>query len=295
MMRKYVYISYSHSENEHRMELREVLKRDVRLDSLIWDDLEIQRGEDGELEIQTHVVAARIMIMLVSPSFLNRTECQAWQYEIPQALDARDAGELTVIWIPARKVDVAKTPFEKIHSAHQLSRPLDTLDKEQRQEVYQSLRNAIVAELGLEAPDSFDVFLSHNSKDKPAVRELKEELSKYGINSWYDEEQLRPGVPWQGLLEEGIRNSKSVAVIIGRDGCGPWEDEEMQAALQLAVRDRRPVIPILLPDASDQPNLPMFLGNRTWIDLRKRPLQEPVRAPDLGHYRYKARSQETNA
>ncbi|MGZ8219639.1 toll/interleukin-1 receptor domain-containing protein [Methylomagnum sp.] len=115
---------------------------------------------------------------------------------------------------------------------------------------------------------TFDVFLSHNSKDKPAVRDLKAALEAYGLKIWYDEDELRPGVPWQELLESGIRDSASVAVVIGKDGLGPWEDEEMRAALDLAVKDKRPVIPVLLPDVPAVPSLPLFLSNRTWVDLR---------------------------
>ena len=114
----------------------------------------------------------------------------------------------------------------------------------------------------------FDVFLSHNSKDKPAVRELKLLLSTNGLAVWLDEDELQPGIPWQQLLEAGIRSSRSVAILVGKDGLGPWEGEEMQAALVLAVRDRLPAIPVLLPGASAQPELPMFLANRTWVDLR---------------------------
>jgi len=114
----------------------------------------------------------------------------------------------------------------------------------------------------------YDVFLSHNSKDKPAVRSLAGQLRDAGLSVWLGEDELRPGLPWQDLLEIGIRDSRSVAVLIGKDGIGPWEDEEMRAALDLAVRDKRPVIPLLLPDAPAAPALPLFLANRTWVDLR---------------------------
>ena len=113
----------------------------------------------------------------------------------------------------------------------------------------------------------YDVFLSHNSQDKPAVRELKKLLTGQALSVWYDEDELRPGIPWQALLEAGIKESKSVAVIVGADVLGPWEDEEMQGALQLAVRDKRPVIPVLLPGCPAAPELPMFLCNRTWVDM----------------------------
>ncbi len=114
----------------------------------------------------------------------------------------------------------------------------------------------------------FHVFLSHNSSDKPTVRALKQALADRGLKCWLDEEQLRPGLPWQNLLAQGIKGSGSVAVCVAADGLGPWEDEEMQAALFLAVKDGRPIIPVLLPGAPSEPELSPFLGNRTWVDLR---------------------------
>lgn len=114
----------------------------------------------------------------------------------------------------------------------------------------------------------FDVFISHNSHDKPTVRGLLAQLEAYELIVWYDEDELPPGVAWQPLLERGIKLSRSVAVLVGNDGLGPWENEEMQAALQFAVRDGRAVIPVLLPDAPAEPSLPLFLSNRTWVDFR---------------------------
>jgi hypothetical protein len=69
-------------------------------------------------------------------------------------------------------------------------------------------------------------------------------------------------------LEQGIAGAASIDVCVAAAGIDPWEDKEMQAALRLAVRDRRPVIPVLLPGAPHQPDLPLFLVNWTWVDLR---------------------------
>ena len=114
----------------------------------------------------------------------------------------------------------------------------------------------------------FHVFLSHNSKDKNAIRRLKVLLEQRGIKCWMDEDELRPGLPWRKLLEDGIQKSKSVVIAVADSGLGPWEEEEMSAALELAVRHRKPVIPVLLPESRAKPDLPMFLSNRTWVDLR---------------------------
>ena len=115
----------------------------------------------------------------------------------------------------------------------------------------------------------YDVFLSHNSKEKPLVRKLKRRLKAAGLAVWLDEDDLKPGTSWLDSLETGIRSVASVAVLVGRDGLGPWEDQEMKVALALAVRKSRPIIPVLLPGAPRKPALPAFLGVRSWVDLRR--------------------------
>lgn len=115
---------------------------------------------------------------------------------------------------------------------------------------------------------SFDVFLSHNSKDKLAVQQLAQALQGRGLKVWLDEEQLVPGRPWQEAVEEIIQTTRTAAVLVGKDGLGPWEIPEMRACLSQFVKRRLPVIPVLLPDAPTQPELPLFLQEFTWVDLR---------------------------
>lgn len=116
--------------------------------------------------------------------------------------------------------------------------------------------------------NAFDVFLSHNSKDKPIIRLLKRQLKDRGLNAWLDEDELMPGHNWQLSLEDGMRSSRAAAVLVASDGIGPWENEEIQALLQMATREKKAIIPVLLPGAPKQPNLPAFLTNRTWVDFR---------------------------
>ena len=115
---------------------------------------------------------------------------------------------------------------------------------------------------------SFDVFLSHNSRDKPAVRALAEALQDRGLKVWLDEWELVPGRPWQEALEEVIEITKASAVLVGKDGLGPWQDKEMRGCLSEFVDRNLPVIPVLLPGAPEKPVLPIFLKGFTWVDLR---------------------------
>jgi len=115
---------------------------------------------------------------------------------------------------------------------------------------------------------SFDVFLSHNSQDKPMVRQLAIALQERGLKVWLDEWELIPGRRWQEALEEIIQTTRTAAVLVGKDGLGPWEIPEMYACLSEFVNRRLPVIPVLLPGAPTKPKLPMFLHGFTWVDLR---------------------------
>jgi len=42
-------------------------------------------------------------------------------------------------------------------------------------------------------PMLYDVFLCHNSRDKPAVTDIEERLRGRGLRCWLDRHELRPG------------------------------------------------------------------------------------------------------
>ena len=117
-------------------------------------------------------------------------------------------------------------------------------------------------------PEEFDVFLSHNSRDKPVVEDIAEHLRGQGLRVWLDKWELRPGFPWQEGLEEGVQASRAVAVFVGADGLGDWQEPEMRASLARSRKERIPVIPVLLPGCPDSPRLSLFLEALTWVDLR---------------------------
>lgn len=119
---------------------------------------------------------------------------------------------------------------------------------------------------------NFDVFLSHSSKDKPAVETIARLLrDEHQIKAWLDKWNLVPGEPWQDALEDALDDSQTFAVFLGPSGIGPWENEEMRSAIEDRVQDKsRRVIPVLLPGAPDNKDLkiPRFLRRATWVDFR---------------------------
>ncbi|MDD1422512.1 GUN4 domain-containing protein [Dolichospermum sp. ST_sed1] len=116
----------------------------------------------------------------------------------------------------------------------------------------------------------FDVFLCHNSQDKPTVIEIANQLKAKTIKPWLDDWELQPGLPWQPELQRQIQNIKSAAVFIGQNGIGPWQQREIESFLQEFDQRKCPVIPVLLPQAPQkEPELPLFLKSMTWVDFRE--------------------------
>jgi hypothetical protein len=119
------------------------------------------------------------------------------------------------------------------------------------------------------ARNRFDLFLCHNSKDKPAVRKLNEVLKSGGIRTWLDEEQIKPGDLWQTVLESQISQVAACLVIVGDSGLAPWQDVECRAFISEFVNRGCKVIPVLVGNASAPPELPLFLRQYMWSDLRE--------------------------
>ncbi len=122
------------------------------------------------------------------------------------------------------------------------------------------------------ATKGYHTFLSHNSADKTAVEELARRLKQEGIEPWLDKWNLVPGEPWQPKMERALAACDTCTVFIGPSGMGPWQHEEMRAAIDRQVSERSGyrVIPVLLPGAGrpERSKLPAFLTARGWAEFR---------------------------
>jgi len=136
-------------------------------------------------------------------------------------------------------------------------------------------------------PTAFDVFLSHNARDRDTVERIAERLQAAGLAPWLDKWSLVPGGAWQQELGAGLEASAACAVFVGPGDLGDWELQEASLALDRAAKERGfRVFPVLLPGVREpfDPNrLPYFLRARTWVDFRRgaddrRALQDLVHA-----------------
>lgn len=121
----------------------------------------------------------------------------------------------------------------------------------------------------------YDVFLCHNSLDKKDVRKLKNLLQDQGVTSWMDEGGIQPGDQHVEVLERHLRLGKAVAIVVGKNGLGRWQNQEYLAFFQRYVsydpdRDaqRTRIIPVLLPGFDPYSvEVPAFLDTFSNVDF----------------------------
>ena len=112
------------------------------------------------------------------------------------------------------------------------------------------------------------VFLCHNSKDKPFVRELAERLTLDDVQVWLDEAELNIGDSLIEKISGAINDMDYVAVIISRNSIeSSWVQKEISLAMSKEIAGRRvTVLPILV----DKCNVPEALTDKFYADFTSR-------------------------
>ena len=118
----------------------------------------------------------------------------------------------------------------------------------------------------------YDVFISHSSADKPAVRELAERLKADGLRVWLDEWEIKPGDPIGIKIEHGLEQSRVLILVMSADAfASDWMTLERHTALfRDPINAQRRFIPLRLDDAKIKDTLKQF----AYVDWRQKSYQE---------------------
>jgi hypothetical protein len=74
---------------------------------------------------------------------------------------------------------------------------------------------------------------------------------------------------WQVKLEEAISTIGACLVIVGDSGFGPWQDMERRSFNGEFANRGCKLIPVLIGSSDKTPELPLFMKQFMWVDLRK--------------------------
>jgi hypothetical protein len=118
-----VFFSYAHEDEQYRNGLEvhlASLKREGIIDA--WHDRRITAGKNLNDEISEHLEHADIVLLLVSPYFLDSDYC--WQVEMNRALERHRAGQARVIPVIVRPCDWQNTPIGKLRASPPDGKPI---------------------------------------------------------------------------------------------------------------------------------------------------------------------------
>ncbi len=91
-------------------------------------------------------------------------------------------------------------------------------------------------------------FISHSSKDKPFVRKLKEDLNFNEIETWVDEDELKPGDKLYDTLILSLQSSSHFLIVLSNNiKNSQWVDTEINEAISSLDKNIiKKIIPIVL-------------------------------------------------
>jgi tetratricopeptide (TPR) repeat protein len=135
------------------------------------------------------------------------------------------------------------------------------------------------------------VFISHSSKDKPAVLALAEALCAHGIDPWFDDWEIGAGDDIVAKINEGLDAADAGIIVFSRHSReSRWVDAEVSTLTYELIQGGKALIPVM---AGEDAYVPPLLRPRARRDisevdaiadavLGRKPQGKPPVAPEQG-------------
>ncbi len=122
-----VFTSYAHKDEELREELDVHLAMVKRHPAItVWNDREIQAGDEWDDAIKSELNTADIILLLVSPRFLASR--YIFEVEIKTALERHEKKDAIVVPIILKACDWTQTEFAKLQALPRNAKPIVSWD-----------------------------------------------------------------------------------------------------------------------------------------------------------------------
>lgn len=158
-----IFLCYAHEDKAFLKKLKQhlaPLKRQGLVTS--WHDGDIHAGATWEQEIHAHLNSAQLVLLLVSPGFMDSDYC--YSIEMTQALERQRRGECRVIPVIVRAVYWQEGPLGKLQALPTEGKPIASWRDQDEAflEVIEGIRRAIeeiqapspLSTLSLQAPEN---------------------------------------------------------------------------------------------------------------------------------------------
>lgn len=112
-----------------------------------------------------------------------------------------------------------------------------------------------------------DIFISHSSRDKAAAVHLAKTLNFCALDVWLDDWELEVGQSLTDEIAKAMNDSRYIAILITENyNQTVWTKTEYKKALSREQKENRTV---MLPLIVGEAQIPDFLEDKIYIDLRK--------------------------
>ena len=129
------------------------------------------------------------------------------------------------------------------------------------------------------------VFISHSSKDKPAVEKLATALRERGIDAWVDKWEMGPGDDFIAAINEGLEEADAGIVVFSAHSVeSRWVEAETSYLTYARIREGKPLIPVKAGDDAFVPPLlrPLIYRRIEEVEEIAGALLSRTGAPPLG-------------
>ncbi|HPO13758.1 MAG TPA: toll/interleukin-1 receptor domain-containing protein [Candidatus Hydrogenedentes bacterium] len=261
----HVFISYSHRDEDLKERLLAHLRGVQSLTGAlsIWTDRNIDAGKSWKNEIRKSLSESSLAVLLVTADFLASDATRA---EVDELLIRREKEGLPIVPVIAKpclwhEVDWLRSleviPKDGTPISSLSTQKLDEVLAEIAQKIL-SLWEAKAAEPERKAnrasnsEDEPEVFISHCHDDGDFAEVLKSKLGEWGYKAWIDIDRLNAGENWREEIDDAIRRSKAVVVVMSPKA---RESEYTTYEWAFACGHKNKVIPLMIKATSLHPRL----------------------------------------
>jgi hypothetical protein len=113
------------------------------------------------------------------------------------------------------------------------------------------------------------VFISYNHSDLEWVRKLVDDLTKAGIEVYFDQNDIEIGSSIIGKIGEAFKDVKFFIVCLSPHSVkSSWVNKEIELAVMMEINQKIDfILPLLLPGFQDY-MMPLFLSTKSLADFR---------------------------
>lgn len=148
ILRKGVFISYSHRDKKWLDKLKTVLKPALGAET-IWDDTQIAPGASWSDEIERAIASARVAVLLVTPALLSSDFIVS--QELPRIIERQTKEGLTILWVAVEPALYAHSPLFVFQAVNNPARPLSVMGKAEQDKAFVQVAERIIAAVNVNA------------------------------------------------------------------------------------------------------------------------------------------------